>query len=378
MPEQASPHLAVPSQHQPTARSVSPNTDFFTDPSSLDQLTVTHIANSFRELVYPAIVSCKDFSLKAPNDPHAIHLGELFQDPERRQTTWMYLATQGMPWNLSQGQQHALISSLVPYIAQDASYSWPGVYILTEHSVSTDDMVMYKLLGEVVRSSEIPEEMLLVLSGCFLQCSTHNVSRQPAYTPWMELFLEKGDARVFHLANAELRERVFSGEFSTYDHILTLMCRSQSQDTADILRRSVSPPTPPRELPELPLKTLLTLGASGMLTTLPFSAAFSLLTDGVSGVFSLQTLLGALFSSALITVTAYRRTFHELFAQEVREMQEILSCPSYLHYADQVYGKLCELLPTRPRVAETLNSMDKNPAFSHMHEAWQKLRASVD
>ena len=97
----------------------------------------------------------------------------------------------------------------------------------------------------------------------------------------------------------------------------------------------------------------------------------------MSGVFSVQTVVGALFASTLITVTRHRRTFQEMVAQELHEMEEFLRCPSYLHYADQVYEKLCELLPSRPQVAGMLNAMDQNPVFSQRHEAWKKVRSSV-
>ena len=377
MPEHVSPNIPVPPRHQATVPSVSPDGNTVAEYSSLEQLTLKQISNSFRERVYPAIQRCKDFNLNAPNDPHAMSLRGLFQDPEHRETTWMYLATHGMPWNLTQGQQHALISILAPYIAEDTSCSWGGVFVLTDHSVRTDDMAMYKLLGDTVRSLEIPKDMLLMLGGCFLQCSTHNVSRQPAYTPWMELLLEKSDERMFHLASLELRERVLKGDLSTYDHILTLMCSAQSPNVSNILNSSISPPSLPSKLPEIPLRTFLMLGAHEMMTTLPLSAGVSFLMNGVSGVFSLQTVVSALFVSTVVTATRHRRTFQEMVAHEFQEIEEFLRCPSYLHYADQVYGKLCELLPSRPQVAGMLNAMDQNPVFSQRHEAWKKLRSSV-
>jgi hypothetical protein len=238
-------------------------------------------------------------------------------------------------------------------------------------------MEMYKFLGDTVRPLDIPKDILPLLSRCFLRCSTHQVSQEPAYTPWIELFLEKDDKRVFYLANEELRERVLKGDLSTYDHILTLMCRSQDQEIADVLYSSVSPPTPPSALPELPLPTALILMARQMITTLPIAAGVNLFLHGVHGVLSLKTVFAATLASAWITLTIHRKKFQEMVAQEVQEADECLRGPAYVYYADKVHEKLCEFLPSRPKVAETLDSMERNPAFSERHDAWKRRRSVV-
>ena len=249
---------------------------------------------------------------------------------------------------------------------------------MTALAASSADMTTYELAGKTALNAALPDFMIELLAQPFAAYATHNAERVPTLTPWMKLFIERGSEEVCAIFLDTLAKRLEAAEFSSYDHILSVLCQSRQPLALHAIQNFANPPIFDEKSVNPPVGFLLGLSVVDAARVLPCAALATYLLGGFETLTSQVTPLSALALGLAHTWIIRRPALKELAREHVAETQALAKSPHYRHFAERVFEKLCALPPDRKGAAEILNRMEAHPTFEDKRAEWRELRARCE
>lgn len=358
--------VAVPPHEPPTTAS---------DSTTEISAALPSIRDRFSKEVMPLISSIRDSERIHPHSGEIRQLRALVESPELRAVIWEHIGSYGIPYNLSLTQRQALAVSMTPYVSTDREQSWNAILRITDRAVTSSDMLTYELVGKTVLGLPLPNAMIELFALSFVKYETHNASKVPALSPWIQLFSEKASADTCVILAENLIKRLHKGEVSSYDHILTVLCQTQNPVAVHTLRNSSTPPMFNKKMAEPPVSLLAGLGVCEMVVMLPVAAIATYALGGFESVMSVYTPALAGTLAAIRTLTTHRPALRALTLEDMASAQAFIRSFCYGHYVDHLFSKLCALSAQRAEVTQILNAMESHPFFANKLAEWRQLRA---
>jgi hypothetical protein len=265
----------------------------------------------------------------------------------------------------------------MPYVEADKEQSWSGLLKMTALAASSTDMTTYELAGRTALSAGLPDFMVELLAQPFAEYVTHNAARVPALAPWMKLFIERGSEDACGILLNALARRLEAAEFSSYDHILSVLCQSRQPLALHAIQNFANPPIFDEKSFNPPVAFLLGVSVVDAACVLPCAALGAYLLGGFETLTSQVTPLSALAFGLAHTWIIRRPALKELAREHVAETQALAKSSHYKHFAERVFEKLCALPSDRKDAAEILDMMETHPAFEDKRAEWRELRSHL-
>jgi hypothetical protein len=355
---------AVQSTHQKIASKTPSDTDE-------GQLSPVPVGQLFAEQLYPRLAACKHFSLDDPKGRPA-QLTRALESPQVRAIAWGHLENNGLQAIGTQPQRHALVAGLLPYLSQDVGACWPAFVAMAAGAARSQDMELYRLLGESAVRQELPGAVVADLAGPFATLSTHNAGADRWLKPWIEVFSNRGNSELFDSLVDELLNRLERGDRSSYDHLLAVLCSAPSAGAVRALARGLTSAQvkPSDSSLDRSVGHVLAVYLKQTLLMTPMSLAMQLFhRDSVavmllSGAFTaaMAGIVGTIFELRSSAVKALRRSQQEASSEQ--------GAP-FLYFAERVYEKLSKLQGSIPESQQLLKEMETHPSFARHIEKWR-------
>lgn len=376
------PSEQTPALH-PEAPTTSPTTPpkvERTDSAHRDSGEVTaefspSLGDRFRSEVLALLSAIRTVDSSDSDSPRIRELQAVLANPEVRAVAWEHIGAHGVPCNLSLQQRRILAATLMPYIETDKEQSWNAFSRMTTLAASSTDMTTYELAGRTALRAGLPDFMVELLAQPFAEYATHNAARVPALAPWMKLFIERGSEEACGILLNALARRLEAAEFSSYDHILNVLCQSRQPLALYAIQNFATPPIFDDKAINPPMVFLLGLGVVDAARVLPCAAIAAYLLGGFETLTSQFTPLSALAFGFAYTWIVRRPALQELAREHVAQTQALAKSPHYRHFVNQVFEKLSALPSDRQDAARVLDVMEAHPAFEDVRAEWREFRS---
>ena len=313
-----------------------------------------------------------------PSDTNSTNIRDFrlrLKDPELRAVAWEHIGVYGVPHNLSLSQQQIVAATLMPYVATDQEQSWSAFVRMTALAASSEDMKTYELAGKIALSAGLPDFMIELLAQPFAEYATHNAERVPALAQWMKLFVEQGSEGACGILIDSMVRRLDAAEFSSYDHILSVLCQSRQPLALHALRNCANPPLFDEKSLNPPMSLLAGLSVVDAARIIPCVVLGAYVFGGFEMMTSPTTPLIAVALGIAHTWIVRRPILKELAAEYAAQQEALARSSHYEHFVDRVFEKLCALPPDRKDATEILDIMEIHPTFEHKRAEWRQLRA---
>ena len=337
------------------------------DKPSLGDLFATRIA--------PTLLRVSKFDIGDPQADVPASITAMLADNESRGIVWGYLTENGLPkFYLERHQVHALVAGLLQYDNQDESTAYPALVNVAKcvTRIYSRDKELYQALGDFFRDRQLAPDLLAELAVPFRNLETHNVELDRDLLPWRDLFKAQADESLLRGFLSEAADRMYRRQFSTYDHLLSVVCGAEKVNLLPNLERVLFPnqgelvPT----LRDVAVSFLREFGRVFVKHASRWSAIFILVglmdwaSAGVGPFFAfvgLGTAVSGLASSAVqclgrgVSAFAKRSALQDDFIRYV-------SSPTFSDFKRQVFEKLSgqgerpELVPLIKRLGDDLNA----------------------
>jgi len=212
-------------------------------PSGCDQ-NKQALEDRFAHSIVPTLLAITAFNIADPKAEVPTSITEMLKDPGSREGVWRYLGKNGLPnFNLDRHQVHALVAGLLPYVEQDQTSAHPAVVRVAQCVTRLDsrDEELYQALGEFLRDKQLPKDLVAELSGPFRKLQTKNVKLTQDLLPWCDLFKAQADEVLLLQFWKEAAKPVLGGKFSSYDHLLSVVCGAEKVRLLPELERVLFP-----------------------------------------------------------------------------------------------------------------------------------------
>jgi hypothetical protein len=336
----------------------------------------TSLRDRFRSEILPLLSTIRNVDPTNTKSPIIRDFQLQFENSELRAVAWEHIGVYGAPHNLSLSQQQLLAATLMPYVGTDKDQSWSAFARMTALAASSEDMQTYELAGKTALGAELPEFMIELLAQPFAAYATHNAERVPALSPWMKLFIERGTEDSCAILIDTMVRRLEAAERSSYDHILSVLCRSPQPLALHAIRNCANPPLFDEKSLNPPMSLLAGLCVVDAARVIPFTVLGSYVFGGFAMMTSPITPLIALALGTAHTWIVRQPMLRESAREYVAQQEALARSPHYEHFVDKVFEKLCALPPERKDASEILDIMEIHPTFEHKRSEWRQLRST--
>lgn len=335
------------------------------------------VMSLFASEALPHLARAKGFVLAAGGAQLPPELSSFISKPENLSLIVKILASHGMPQGLTLPQQHALAVAVLPHLGDGTPAHYAALLQLANHAIEARDYALYKVIGDVALTMSLPPEVVFGLGKSFSTLSTHNIANEPSLKPWLELFEKKADGATYALFVDCLFSRLHEGHLSSYDHMVTALCRSQRSDARMLLESSIFPvaPSPDSTIVRSSWRMLAQVVTDSLRVALPISSAFAVVLHGFTPVALLGAGLGTIFSVALLTHRELKHAKTAVLAH-LQDGVDFLDSRPFKHYAERVYQKLCKLAPSDTRNEDLLKKIELNPRYAEIIPSWRRSLVS--
>lgn len=297
---------------------------------------------------------------------------------EKRALVWDTLQQCGMPKSLTPPQQHVLMTLLIPYVSQDGERCWKGLYRAVHDVVQERNYPLYGALGHAISKEHLPAPILFSLAEPFCDLATHNAKGEGAFAPWVDLFAGRGDGPVYLFMMERMLGRIGAGELSSYDHLLSVLCKTESPVASALLLKSLNPK---QQLPPsavlLPSPGLaLSFQLFETMRMAPAAVLLSFAFSGIEGIPSLQTAIGALALGTISAVLRWNSLKSHLRHVSSEEFEVFKRAP-FQHYAERVYRKLSEANGGSEASQKILSALEENSLYHEILSRYRQKAAAA-
>lgn len=333
------------------------------------------LRDRFRSEVLPLVSAIRNVDPSDSNSPRIQELQAAIEDPQVRAVAWEHIGVYGVPHNLSLSQRQILAATLMPYVETDKEQSWNAFVRMTALAAASEDMKTYELAGKTALHVQLPDFMIELLAQPFAEYATHNAERVPALAPWMKLFVEQGSEGTCAILIDTMVRKLDAVEFSSYDHILSVLCQSRQPLALHALRNCANPPLFDEKSLNPPMSLLAGVSVIDAARIIPCVVLGAYVFGGFEMMTSPTTPLIALALGIAHTWIVRRPILKELAGEHAAQQEALARSSHYQHFVDRVFEKLCALSPDRKDAAEILDIMEIHPTFEHKRVEWRELRA---
>ncbi|MEY4669148.1 MAG: hypothetical protein RL518_1847 [Pseudomonadota bacterium] len=381
-------HTTAPREVSPSARTQTQGADSLCSLGAPDLETRTH----FWSIVDPFIA--------AERQPHPVESSEiarrlsiLLHDSASRATVWNFIADFGFPCSVSGDLRTSFVCALLPHVTPDDEQSVRGLTRIAQQSVDSGGLELYKIVGQRCLSLDLTSATMAELAGAFTRFETHNMDKEECLQPWSRLFIDRGDPGVFRVFAESIRARVKRNELSSFDHLVSVMCRSDRAEATAELQRLVD-----REyIPEISVGRLIGDSIKGYckeycLNLLPSLVLWRLakvspvawVVEGIAqGTYlpRLGDVLGLSFGGAFLytaivgSLKASRRVdaiFRKAMIEriEIEKENDYLDSGAFSNLAEKVYKGLVDNEAQRPGHRALIHALESNEILAHEIGGW--------
>lgn len=333
----------------------------YEEPTSLEEgleelSLVPYAASDLRELGQRFNVDFTDFyrefinpklrELRNVDAPSAEQLKSLFDDEGLRRCAFLRIGAHGMPHESFPGEQRLLISALIPHIKDDEAQCLALEHIANTAASSYPEL--YQQLGEHCRDECLSGIQTTRMANAFLAYNCHSVAHDPVISPWVEYYSAQR-VGIHHQAYRELGKRVYEKRhLSSYDHLLEVLCRTESEFIDDILQALLTPlkDSYRTESQHPPMSQLLDVGSYFARTlftrALPAVPLGGLVVSMASGATFLHSsiAMSAILGIACVAHGVLGATIHKNnLVENANELQKFYQGHAYQTCVDSVYKK---------------------------------------
>jgi hypothetical protein len=350
-----------------------------------------------RELFWPKLGPIVDSLQRANSNSTRIECSKQLEGflaiHENREIVWDFVAGHGIPKGLRPQERLEFARTILPFVSPEESRSIQALVKISQQAVEAKHQELYKIVGERCLSVELDSTVMRELAGAFASYETHNIEREECLAPWDKLFVEKGDGNVFRACAAAIQSRVESNEFSSFDHLVAVLCRAHQSESKVVLQELVdrqlkSDPSIGRQLRGVAKATFQELfeniRPSMVLRRALLAAPVAFLIEAVSNS-TLVPQLNEVFAHSLGIATAWtvaaayvksRRRVDMLIKETDSERlatqkeNTYLESEAFLHLAEKVYKRLVDNQAQSPEIRPLLTAMESNPLFNDEIPRW--------
>ncbi len=364
------------------------STSVVLDPASNEALKI-----ELYKRFHPARSACRDFSLSddafAPKEPNIPSpLAEVLKDPSNRSCAWRSIGTLGAAAAFSKTERRALYSGLLCYVREDRDECVIPLIEIANYASEERDMQLYKAVGEVVRAAGLGNDISSSAISAFCKLECYNATREPYFSPWMEIFGASQSIPVYQQMTTALAARVSAKEHGTYDHLLRALCHADSSRAAALLRTLVVAPLPPRA-EEIPRPDSLKIGLSVFIPSTLGAIMTQGVISGISAILQAEPVLSAVTTGLLspgawaiggffgviggLSLASFARQESEYFAFVGETTRKFMQSSDFRYFAERVYARLGEAGPTN-RFAKILRAdMESCEVYASVVERWRGM-----
>ena len=347
---------------------------------SESSLKVTHEptlsqSDRFRTQVLAPLEAIRGLDPSDASSPKMRDFKTRFEDSGVRAVAWEHIGAFGVSSALTLAQQQILAASLMPYVVTDQERSWNALIKMAQHAASSQDMTTYELAGISALAANLPDATIEHLAVPFAGYTTHNAEQVPALSPWIKLFVERGSEATCAILIDTLIQRLWAAQFSSYDHILSVLCQSRQPLALRALQNGSNPPIFDDTFATPPIPFLIGQSIVDTARFMPLVILGTYVFGGVEMVTSpTMPLISLALGSAFTWIV--RRPFLKESARELVALQkEFIQSAHYDYFLGRLYEKLCALPSDRTDVATILDTMDNHPLFQSKRAEWRAMRS---
>lgn len=364
----------------PTVPPSAPRDDGQIQPSTNNDHTTTpeltlSLGDRFRSLIIAPLSSIRGLEASDSRSSGIRAFRALLENSDVRAVAWEHIGVYGVSPTLSLSQQQVLAATLMPYVKIDQERSWNALIKMAQHAASSQDMTTYELAGRAALNAKLPAAMIELLAMPFAEYATHNAARVPALAPWMELFIDHGSEDTCTILIDTMIRKLEAAEFSSYDHILSVLCQSRQPVALHVIQNSANPPILDETFTTPPASFLIGQSIVDAVRCIPLTVLGTYVLGGVEMVTFPIVSLSALALGAVQTWLVRRPILKELARELVEGQEAFIRSSHYAHFVDRLHEKLCALPSDRADAAAILDSMENHPLFESKRAEWQRLRA---
>ena len=309
-------------------------------------------------------------------------LTDMLGDGQVRGRILLRIAAYGLPQERSRGEEELLIACLVPYVGDNP------LYYAAEREIANVAARkyphLYQALGEHCLTKQVPDECLCFMTGAFLEYATHNAKNDPRIAPWVTSFSGVKEPAVYEAMIDELLEQIQKGRLSSYDHIVSVLCGTETQLGKNYLRNFVAPPEFPEEAIVQPPPFGLIAKVGGMATVinsqslLPIGLAGACITSVFTGVSIATSLAGGAVVIGLLSIgagvanaVAFRQYAWDGAQREYEKLLDFFRGAPYKACVERIYQKLLQPGADKKIDLETLELIESHPYYRECLESWR-------
>jgi hypothetical protein len=341
--------------------------------SSTPITTPAELIQRFALVFAPVLDECRGYNINSGPAGIPQALRDFVADPDNRELAWTALLYVGIPKNLSASQGHALMMSLLPHLVHgDASEMvQTSILIVAQQAADGRDYDLYRAIGEACSAAPITPKIMDFFAVPFCELSCHNLQQDKALKIWSDIFIERASQKSLGVMAGVILKRVGSGEKSSYDHLLTTLCKARDPVGISLLEFLMNPvqekyqavSTPQVTRRKITPKDLVKDAVAIVSIGVAAAVADVLLSPSVGHIVALAG--GALWAVYAVS----RRKVQQPPKPVSRELDEVRQSPSFAHLIERIYEKLVALAPLNPHASALKESIDTNPRYAHLKDA---------
>jgi hypothetical protein len=341
--------------------------------SSTPVTTPAELIQRFALVFAPVLDECRGYDINSGPAGLPQALRDFVTDPDNRELAWTALLHVGIPKNLSASQGHALMMSLLPHLVHgDASEMIQSSILIVAHQAADSrDYDLYRAIGEACSAAPITPKFMDLFVVPFCELSCHNLQQDKALKIWSDIFIERASQKSLGVMAGVILQRVGSGEKSSYDHLLTTLCKARDPVGISLLEFLTNPVQEKYQAVSMPQVTRRKITPKDLVKD-----AVAIVSIGVAAAVAdvlLSPSVGyivALAGGALWAVYAVsRRKVQQPPKPVSRELDEVRQSPSFAHLIERIYEKLVALAPRNPQASALKEAMDNYPRYAHLKDA---------
>lgn len=309
-------------------------------------------------------------------------LTEMLSEGQVRDRILLRIAAYGLPQERYKGEEELLIACLVPYVGENP------LYYAAQREIANVAVRkyphLYKALGEHCLAGKLPDECLCFMTGAFLEYATHNATNDPTIAPWVTCFSEVQHPIVYEAMIDELLEQIQKGRLSSYDHIVSVLCATETHLAKNYLRNFVDPPEFPEDAIVQPPPLGMIAKVGGIATVInsqslfPIGLAGACITSVLTGVSIATTLSGGAVVIGLLSIGAgvanaveFRQYAWDNAQREYEKLLEFFRGVPYKACVEKIYQKLLQPGAGKKVDLETLELIESHPYYQEYLKSWR-------
>lgn len=142
----------------------------------------------------------------------------------------------------------------LPFTGSDSTgtLAWEAMLTTVEYAVDKRDSNLSKHLLTEIGKTQVPDFIVVACAEIFCRLDSTGLTHTPELKPWIQLFHAQGTDKVYETIHDELTSRLYRGELSCYEHLVSALCTSKSHIGLELIQNIIKPLLPTQKDTPLP------------------------------------------------------------------------------------------------------------------------------